>query len=72
MRKQRIILKYRVQRSLFWLVAGYIAIVDKDIPAIGALEAADHPQSCCFATTRRAEHRKEFAGFNFKRNIVDH
>ena len=65
-RKQRVALEYRVDRSPVWPHGRDVASTDVDRPLGWLLEAGDHPQSRGLAAARRADDREELAALDFE------
>ena len=70
-RKERVALKDGVHLALVGRHARDGLAGDLDRPAVGLLEAADHPQRGRLAAARRAEQREERARGDLERQVVD-
>ena len=70
MRKQRILLKDRVDVAAIWRHRRHINAIQKHPPGCRLFEASNHLQGGGFAAPRRAQHGKKFTVTNRKVGIV--
>ena len=70
-RKECVVLKDSIDRSLVRLLVGDVVAPNKDAPCAWSLQAGNHPQGRGLATTRWAEQRKEFPGGNLEVEVFD-
>ena len=71
-RKERVLLENRIDRSSIRRQARDVFAVEEDAPRVGLFKAADNPKHRRFAATRRSQQRDEFAFVNRQVDLVKH
>ena len=71
MRKQRVVLEHHVDRPLVRQHVGDVPAVEQDAALVRRLEAGEHAQQRGLAAAAGAEQRKELAGPDVERDVID-
>lgn len=71
MRKERVILEHRCNRTFFGRPVPHIVVIDRDRAGVWSLEPGDHAQRRGLATTRWTEQREELPARNIETHLAD-
>ena len=71
MRKQRIVLEHHVDRPLVRRDGSDVGAIEQDAAGVRLFETGKHAQQRALAAAGRAEQRKEFAGTDVERQVLD-